>query len=208
MSFVECTTPQQLAALLSEQSRMAYTVLFMGAFFETLIPLSLAIPGELFFIAGALLAGMKALDLWAVMAVLYTGGILGDNFSYWMGRRYGLSLFDSLSRWPIVGRHMHDGNYRRGRDFFQQRGAMAVFVARLCGPLSWVTPAMAGSFGLDYRKFLRFNTLGVIIGIGEFIVVGYFFGGYRRRRAPGRPVLFHRRAGRGVAGSICPRRTG
>jgi membrane-associated protein len=37
---------------------------------------------------------------------------------------------------------------------------------------------MAGVFELDYRKFLPFNTLGVLIGIGEFVVIGYFFGAY------------------------------
>ena len=35
---------------------------------------------------------------------------------------------------------------------------------------------MAGVFGLDYATFIRFNTLGILIGIGQFIVVGYFFG--------------------------------
>lgn len=35
---------------------------------------------------------------------------------------------------------------------------------------------MAGIFRLDYPIFLRFNTLGVVIGIGEFIVLGYFCG--------------------------------
>ncbi|MGB8077176.1 MAG: hypothetical protein WCF09_04780, partial [Gallionella sp.] len=54
----------------------------------------------------------------------------------------------------------------------------AVFAARLSGPLSWVMPAMAGMFRLDYATFLRFNTLGIMIGIGQFIVVGYFFGAY------------------------------
>ncbi len=39
-------------------------------------------------------------------------------------------------------------------------------------------PAMAGVFRLDYSTFLRFNTLGIMIGIGQFIVVGYFFGDY------------------------------
>jgi membrane-associated protein len=178
MSFADITSPQQLAAVLSQQHQIAYAVLFLGALFETLIPFSLAVLGEIFFLSGALLAGMGVLDLWAVMAVLYAGGILGDNLSYWIGRRYGSSLFDRLAHWPLVGRLIHAENYQRGMAFFHRRGAMAVFTARLSGPLSWVMPAMAGVFRLDYRTFLRFNTLGVIIGIGEFIVVGYFFGAY------------------------------
>jgi membrane-associated protein len=111
-----------------------------------------------------------------VLGVLYAGGILGDNASYWLGRYFGMSLFESLVRWPLIGKLVHQDNYRRGVAFFERRGAIAVFVARLCGPLSWVMPTMAGVFRLDYATFLCFNTLGIMIGIGQFIVVGYFFG--------------------------------
>jgi membrane-associated protein len=178
MSFADPASLEHMTAALAGQNQVAYAVLFMGAFFETLIPTSLVVLGEVFFIPGALLAGMGALNVWAVVAVLYTGGILGDNASYWLGRRYGLSLFERLARWPGVGRLVHHDNYQRGVAFFERRGAIAVFAARLSGPLSKVTPAMAGVFRLDYATFLRFNTPGILIGIGQFIVVGYFFGEY------------------------------
>jgi membrane-associated protein len=178
MSFVDTATLEHLTAALGERDHLAYAVLFLGAFFETLIPTSLFVLGEVFFIAGALLAGMGILNVWAVLGVLYAGGILGDNASYWMGRRFGASLFDHLARLPLVGRLAHYDNYRRGVAFFERRGAIAIFAARLSGPLSWVMPAMSGVFRLDYATFLRFNTLGIMIGIGQFIAVGYFFGQY------------------------------
>jgi membrane-associated protein len=37
-------------------------------------------------------------------------------------------------------------------------------------------PALAGVFRLHYITFLRFNSLGVVLGIGQFILLGYFFG--------------------------------
>jgi membrane-associated protein len=95
-----------------------------------------------------------------------------------MGYRYGTSLFDRLQHWPLIGRLIHRDNYEKGVAFFEKRGALAVFIARLSGPLSWVTPAMAGIFRLDYGTFLRFNTPAVIIGISEFIIIGYFFGNH------------------------------
>jgi len=170
--------PTELMSFLDQHRDSAYVVLFLGAFFETLIPFSLAILGEIFFLSGAVLAGLGTLDLWAVTAVLYLGGILGDNASYWIGRRYGQGLFVRLSRLPWIGRALHAENYRKGIEFFRQRGAFAVLAARFSGPLSWVTPALAGVFRLDYPTFLRFNTLGVVLGIGQFILLGYFFGNH------------------------------
>ena len=178
MSFVDLASLERMTAVLAEQNQLAYGVLFLGAFFETLIPISLIVPGELFFLAGSLLAGMGALNVWAVLALLYSGGILGDNASYWLGRSCGSTLLERLSCWPVLGRLIHHDRYRHGVDFFRRRGAAAVFVARLSGPLSWVMPAMAGMFRLNYATFLSFNTLGVVVGIGQFIIVGYFFGEY------------------------------
>jgi membrane-associated protein len=178
MSFAELLSPGQLVSYLEQHDRAAYAVLFLGAFFETLIPFSLAVVGEVFFLSGALLAGMGALDVSGVMAVLYAGGILGDNASYWTGRHYGPALFERLASWPLFGKVVRPDSYAKGLAFFRRRGALAVFVARLSGPLSWVMPAMAGAFRLDYGKFLRFNALGVFIGISQFIIVGYFFGSH------------------------------
>ncbi|MGB8078543.1 MAG: hypothetical protein WCF09_11770, partial [Gallionella sp.] len=104
MSFVDSASLEHMTAFLGERDQLAYAVLFLGAFFETLIPTSLVVLGEVFFVAGALLAGMGILNVWAVLAVLYAGGILGDNSSYWLGRHFGSSLFDHLARLPVVGR--------------------------------------------------------------------------------------------------------
>lgn len=178
MSSAEIGLLDELLAVLGTHHNAAYVVLFLGAFFETLIPFSLAVVGEVFFLTGALLAGVGTLDLWAVMTVLFGGGLLGDNASYWIGRHHGVALFDHLARWPIARRYVRPDNYNKGRDFFRRHGALAVFTARLSGPLSWVMPAMAGIFRLNYATFLRYNTLGVILGIGQFIILGYFFGSH------------------------------
>jgi membrane-associated protein len=178
MSFGDLGSLHPLIAVLGAHDRLAYAVLFLGAFFETLIPTSLLVMGEVFLLAGALLAGMGVLNVWAVLGAMCAGGMLGDNASYWLGRRLGMVLFERLAHWPLAGRVFHDGNYRRGVAFFQRRGAAAVLIARLSGPLSWVMPAMAGVFRLDYVSFLRWNALGVMAGVGQFIVAGYYFGAY------------------------------
>ncbi len=156
----------------------AYPALFLGACLETLVPLSLVVPGELVFLCGATLAGTGALKLRGVLAALYGGGLLGDNGSYWIGRCYGTGLWQQLerSRWlrPLV----RPDSYPRGVEFFRRRGAWAVFAARLSGPLSWIVPALAGSLQLDYATFVRFNTPAVLIGISEFVLAGYYLGAH------------------------------
>ncbi len=63
-----------------------------------------------------------------------------------------------------------------GAAFFEKHGPRAAFFARFFGPLSWVTPFFAGMHDMRYRTFFVYNTPGVALGIGQFIVAGYFFG--------------------------------
>jgi membrane-associated protein len=176
MSYADLLSPEKLIFLLDQYRAFAYPVLFIGAYLETLIPFSLVVFGEIFFIAGSVLAGIGKLNIWIVAAVLYIGGILGDNCSYWLGRRYGMTLFQTLAQQPLVGRFFGDEMMKKGVSFFRSKGDGAVFFARLCGPCSWVIPAFAGAFKQRYGRFIFFNTFGVIIGIGEFLVLGYLFG--------------------------------
>lgn len=158
----------------------AYLILFLGSYFETLIITSPLIYGEIVFIAGAILAGMGYLHLWEAMLALYAGGLLGDSTSYWIGRRFGHRVFYFLNKRPLLGKFFTEKNYDRGERYFNKYGGASVFLARLAGPVSWVMPFIAGTFRLAYGQFLKFNIPGVIVGVSQFILIGYLFGkGYQ-----------------------------
>ncbi len=161
---------------LEQHRHMAYLILLGGAYIETVFPFSLFVYGEFFFLAGPILAGMGILNIWVVTVLFYTGGILGDTTSYAIGRRYGQSFFAHFSHRPLLGRVFTRKNYLKGENFFKGHGDWSVFLARLSGPFSWITPVLAGIFHMRYKRFALFNTPGVLLGIGEFIVVGYLFG--------------------------------
>lgn len=162
--------------ILIEYKEIAYFILFFGSMLETVIGFSFFIYGEIFFLSGAILAGMGILNIWIVTFVLYLGGIVGDNISYFLGRKYGMQLYFFLSKKPLLKYFINKKNYKKGLKIFRRYGAFSAFIGRLVGPLSWVTPFILGVYKLDYKKFLPFETAGVIIGIGQFIIIGYLFG--------------------------------
>lgn len=159
---------------LTAHQQLAYLVLFAGAYFETLIGPSFFIPGEIIFIPGALLGGAGVLNIWLVIIICYAGGILGDSSSYLIGKKAGNWFLSSVlkkERWLFNFK-----NYERGEAFFKNHGPKAIFLARIGGPFSWVTPFLAGIWQVPYQTFLKYNIPGITIGIGWFLVVGYFFG--------------------------------
>jgi membrane-associated protein len=155
---------------LETHALLAYVILFLGAYFETLIGPNFFIYGELIFIPGATLAGAGFLSIWLVAFSLYTGGILGDSTSYFIGARWGHKMFREKARF------LSHANYQKGKDVFEAYGLKSIFFARMLGPISWLVPFFAGIYKIPYRKFIVYNVPGVIVGIGQFIVIGYFFG--------------------------------
>ncbi|TRZ51693.1 DedA family protein [bacterium] len=155
---------------LSHHTTLAYVTLFLGSYFETLIGPGFFIYGEAFFLPGAILAGAGVLNIWFVSLWLILGGLLGDTSSFFIGRHFGMRFFKESNK------VFSFTNYKRGENFFAEHGAKSIFFARLLGPLSWITPFLAGTYKVPYSRFLMFNVPGVLIGIGEFLIVGFFFG--------------------------------
>lgn len=170
------TLVNNLELFLAPHTTLAYFILFFGAYFETVFPFSFLLHGEIFFLSGSILAGLGVLNIWIVTAISLLGGILGDNTSFLLGRRMGKQFFNRVQGWWIIGKYMTEENFARAVEFFEKRGFYAVFIARLSGPLSWVTPFLAGTFKMPAWAFFRFNAPGVMIGVGEFMAVGYFAG--------------------------------
>ena len=150
----------------------AYYVLFLGTYFETLIGTCFFIPGEIFLLGGSMLAGSHILSLPLVLVALYGGAVLGDHSSYFIGRTVGDSIFKPGRR------VLSTQNYAKGEAAFAHYGPYALFFARFLGPLSWITPFLAGVYKVRYRTFVPFNLAGIVLGAGQFILAGYFLGRY------------------------------
>ncbi|MCK9351432.1 MAG: DedA family protein [Candidatus Paceibacterota bacterium] len=164
------STIADMSLWLSLHANLAYAILFFGSYFETVVGPGFFIYGELFFLPGAILAGAGFLNIWLVALATISGGILGDYTSYEIGRKHGHRIF------RFGNKYFSPENHEKGKVFFKKHGPKAIFFARLLGPFSWITPFFAGTYGISRRTFFAYNIPGVFAGIGEFLVVGYFFG--------------------------------
>jgi len=167
---------QDFMVFLENHQLWAYLILFLGAYFETLIGFSFFIYGEIFFWGGSILAGFGILNIWYVIIVLFVGGFVGDTSSYYLGKKYGHEIFKKMSKIVFFKKFVNEKNLKKGKKFFDKYGAKSVFWGRLMGPVSWVAPFLAGVHHVKYREFLKYDFWGVVIGIGQFVVIGYFFG--------------------------------
>lgn len=140
--------------------------LFFGAFLDATIGPNLFVPGEPFLLA----AGYQLHQgiIWGVIAVL-VGGWLGDQLSYFIGKRSGSKAQRKLIRWQAKTKRP----FARCRLLMKKRGNAILIFARLLGPVAWVVPFMAGSVNVSWKRFTVCSSIGLILGVGQFVIAGY-----------------------------------
>lgn len=140
--------------------------LFLGALFDALIGPNLFIPGEPFMLAAGYQLHQGVLT--GVVAVLL-GGFLGDQASYFIGLRLGKPAQKKLIRWQAKTRRP----IARCRLLIARRGNWVFALARLLGPVAWVVPFMAGTQQIRWQRFTFYSSIGLLLGVGQFVLWGY-----------------------------------
>ena len=158
-------------SFLKNLSIYAYILLFVGSYFEVLAPFAIFVPGEIFFYAGGILSATGFLSIWITLGVCVAGGYLGDFSSFYIGKRYAARMERALDGWRIF-QEAYDG----GKDFMNEHGDGAVFLARFLGPAAWVTPFFAGSSGMPFKRFLMLDLVPPLCTIPLHVGIGYGIG--------------------------------
>lgn len=146
--------------------QMTVTVLFFGALLDALIGANFFVPGEPFLLA----AGYQLYNglVWGVLAVAL-GAFIGDQASYFIGRRMGISAQRRLITWqPKTKRSV-----ARFRLLMYRKGNYVLVFARLLGPIAWLVPFLAGSQRVAWRRFSLYSAFGLVLGVGQWILWGY-----------------------------------
>jgi membrane protein DedA with SNARE-associated domain len=129
-------------------------------------------PGETALGAAAVLASQGKLEIWLVILIGVSSAIVGDNIGYWLGRRYGRSVF--MAPGPFLHHRVHAIRY--GDGFFKRHGAKAVFLGRWIALVRFATAWLAGINRMRIQRFFFWNAFGGITWGLTYGLVGYFGG--------------------------------
>jgi len=163
-----------LITFFQAHSYLAYLILFFGALFNVIIGIGFFVRGEVFFIIGGILGGTGELNIWLVVFVCIIGGIVGDTANYFIGRRFGPKVAFRIFKGK--NKYLSRKLYIRALKFFNKHGKKSVFLGRFAGPISCITPFLAGVSKFGYRDFFKAEVPAAVIGIGQLVLIGYVFG--------------------------------
>jgi membrane protein DedA with SNARE-associated domain len=149
---------------------LVLAIVFAAACAESLALIGTVVPAGLVMFAAGTLIGAGALDGWTTVGVAVAGAIVGDGFSYELGRRYRRAI----GNWA-----MRIGNasaFALGEQFVQRHGTMSIVLARFLAPLRAVVPVVVGWSHMPRRRFYPVNVASALAWAPAHIAPGMLFG--------------------------------
>ena len=135
--------------------------------------MGIPLPGETILVTAAIYAGTThRLNIWIIIASAALGAIVGDSAGFLLGRRFGYRL---LLRYGGYVR-INEARIKLGQFLFARHGGKVVFFGRFIAILRTLAALLAGTNGMDWRRFLLFNASGGIVWATAFGLSAYAFG--------------------------------
>lgn len=131
------------------------------------------LPGESLLIFSGILAGKGELAPASLFAAAWIGAIAGDNAGFLIGRFVGRGLI--LRHGVRVG--LTPARYETVEAAFARYGPVTVAFARFVAVLRQLNGLVAGTGGMDWRRFAIFDALGAAVWVAVWGGGSYLFGG-------------------------------
>ncbi|MDE1181079.1 VTT domain-containing protein [Paraburkholderia sp.] len=161
---------RHLGGLIAEYGTAVYAMLFAIIFVEIAFLPLFFLPGDpLIFLCGAF-AATGALDLWAVIPVLFAATVAGSLVDYAIGRAIGAKVYTANYRW------LDKQALRRAHAFYEARGGLTFLVSPFLAVVRTFAPFAAGVSRMSVARFVPFVAAGAALWIVSLTVAGYLFG--------------------------------
>jgi membrane protein DedA with SNARE-associated domain/membrane-associated phospholipid phosphatase len=148
-----------------------YAVVGVAAFLETGAFVGLIAPGETIVLAGGVIAGQGTIEILPLIGVVWICAVLGDTTSFYVGRRLGRSFLEKHG--PRV--NITHERLEQVERYFDRYGGRTILIGRFIGLVRALAPFIAGSSGLEYRRFIPYSVVGCGAWATLFAVLGYIF---------------------------------
>lgn len=163
-------TDEALIALVKDYGTVTYIILFVIIFSETGLVFFPFLPGDALLFSAGMVSATDALNVWILVAVFISAAILGNTSNYFIGR-YASNYFLKIKN-QTFQRYM-----KESKDFYEERGGMAIVFSRFFPVLRTYVPFIAGISHMNAATYTTYNVLGGIGWVLLFVLGGYLLGG-------------------------------
>ncbi len=138
---------------------------------ESGLLIGLFLPGDSLLFTAGFLASQGYLSIVPLITIAFVTAVLGDNTGYWLGKRFGPSVFRRRGSILLDPEHIH-----RAEGFFKNHGPKTIILARFVPVVRSIAPILAGVGSMHWRTFFAYNVIGGLLwGVGVTLA-GYYIG--------------------------------
>ena len=134
--------------------------------------LPIPVPGDFLMLAFGVRGREGSIVLWQVIGAMEAGTVLGSSLLYLLARLNGRGVVERFG--PFIG--IGAAQLNRAERQLQRHGAIAVVLGRLLPGLRILTAIACGIFRVPYRVFLPATSVGSLVYIVGYTMLGYFVG--------------------------------
>ena len=174
MNLTELLNAQEwIAKVVTDVGPLSVLIVCGILFAETGLLFGFFLPGDsILFPMGLMMAtGVLDFPLWLACLMFTASGWLGDQTGYWIGRKAGPAIF----RRPD-SRFFNHRNVERTQKFFDRFGPKAIIFAHFVPVMRTFVPVAAGVGKMRYRRYLKYNFIGVTCWATGVTLVGAALG--------------------------------
>ncbi|MEV4261414.1 DedA family protein [Kribbella sp. NPDC049584] len=147
-----------------------YGLVGLLVFAEDALFVGFVLPGETAAVVGGVAASRGHASLAVMLVVVVGAAIVGDTVGYEIGRLLGPRIL----RTRVLEKR--GDRIDSARELLARRGGVAVFLGRFVAFFRAIMPALAGTAGMRYPKFLAFNAAGGLVWGSAVVLLGYLAG--------------------------------
>lgn len=174
MNITELLNAQEwITSVVSDVGPLSVLIVCAILFAETGLLFGFFLPGDsILFPMGLMMAtGILDFPLWLACLLFTLSGWIGDQTGYWIGRKTGPAIFKRPD-----SRFFNHRNVERTQKFFDRFGPKAIIFAHFVPVLRTFVPVAAGVGKMPYRRYLKFNFIGVTSWATGVTLVGAALG--------------------------------
>src|SRR5207247_7933613 len=132
---------------------------------------ALPVPGETILIIASFYSHHGHLNLGSVILLATVGCILGDNVSFYIGRRLGRPFIEQYGRYLLITQKRLAYVER----FFHKHGDKTIFVQRWITGVRVIGALVAGTSRMPWGRLLPFNCLGAVTWVTDIFLLAFCF---------------------------------
>jgi membrane-associated protein len=123
------------------------------------------LPGDSLLLTLGLISANGDINLNILIPSLILATVLGDCFSYFLGRKYSETVRKNIGRFYLEEKHLHLAS-----SFYEKHGGKTIFFCKFIAFVRTFAPFVAGTSKMPVGRFILFDITGAILWVG--LIVG------------------------------------